>query len=339
MNIQLLLKWIPPIAIIIAGFLIGFILEKFIFRKLQQIPKRKKWKILDLITSSLRNLPILWFGLAGIFGAISFLPLEEASLKFINNVLMVIIIFTAVLVLARITSGMVRIQGRRTSIPSISLFANLTKITVFVLGILVILQTLGISITPILTALGVGGLAVALALQGTLSDLFAGLQIIASKQIRIGDYVQLDSGQEGYVTDITWKNTTIRGLPNNMIIIPNSKLASTILTNFNQPVREMSVLVQVGVHYDSDLEKVEGVTIEVAKQVMNEVEGGVSGFEPFIRYHTFDQSSINFTVILRSKEFVNKYIVKHEFIKRLKKRFNKENIVIPFPITTVQMSK
>ena len=101
----------------------------------------------------------------------------------------------------------------------------------------------------------------------------------------------------------------------------------------------MAVLVQVGVHYDSDLEKVEKVTIEVAKEVMREVKGGVPEFEPFIRYHTFGDFSINFTVILRAKEYTDQYLVKHEFIKRLHKRYKEEGIVIPYPIRAINYTQ
>jgi len=160
-----------------------------------------------------------------------------------------------------------------------------------------------------------------------------------SRQVRAGDYIKLESGEEGYVTDITWRNTTIRMLANNIIVVPNSKLASIIVTNFCLHEKEMGVLVQVGVGYNSDLEEVERVTIEVAREVMTAIDGGVSEFEPFIRYHTFDDFSINFTVILRVREFVNQYLVKHEFVKRLHERYNREGIEIPFPIRTVYLNQ
>jgi small-conductance mechanosensitive channel len=86
----------------------------------------------------------------------------------------------------------------------------------------------------------VGGLAVALALQDTLSNLFAGLHIIASKKLLPGDYFLLDSGEEGYVQDVNWRNTFIRTLRNNMIVVPNARLASAILTNYYQPSSEMA---------------------------------------------------------------------------------------------------
>jgi small-conductance mechanosensitive channel len=124
-----------------------------------------------------------------------------------------------------------------------------------------------------------------------------------------------------------------------MIIVPNSKLAQSIVTNFNLPEKKMSVLVDIGVSYDSDLPKVEEVTKEVAREIMKTHPGGIPDFEPFIRYHTFGDSSINFSVILRGQEFVDQFSIKHEFIKKLQARFKEEGIEIPFPIRTVYLQK
>ncbi len=136
-----------------------------------------------------------------------------------------------------------------------------------------------------------------------------------------------------------WRGVRIKQLPNVVIIIPNSKLAGSTIINYALPENEMSILVQVGVDYSSDLEKVEKTTIDVARDVMKTVEGGVKDFEPFIRYHTFADSSVNFTVILRAQEFVSQYLLKHEFIKRLHKRYHQEGITIPFPIRTLFIKK
>jgi len=95
------------------------------------------------------------------------------------------------------------------------------------------------------------------------------------------------------------------------------------------------VLVNIGVHYNSDLKTVEKVTCEVAKEVMREVSGGVPEFDPFIRYNTFGDFSIGFTVILRAKEFTDQYLIKHEFVKRLHARYALEGIVIPYPIRAI----
>lgn len=330
-----------PLAFLIGGFVAGLIFEKIILTKLKKMAEKTKWEGDEILIAALRGKTIFWFVIAGIYGAILNMPLSPNIFNSVKKILLIIVVASMTLVLAKIAVGFVDSYTRRVKgvSPLTTIFTNLTNIVVFVVGMLIILQTLGVAITPMLTALGVGGLAVALALQDTLSNLFSGLHIIASRQVRPGDYVELDSGERGYVTDIAWRNTTIRALPNNMIIVPNSKMASAIITNYCQPEKEMSVLIQVGVSYDSNLEKVERVTIEVAKEVMREIQGGISEFEPFIRYHTFDDFSINFTVILRTREFINQYIIKHEFIKKLHERYKKENIDIPFPIRTVYMQE
>jgi len=333
------MNWVLPSALIAGGFLIGIIFEKIIVKKLKSVALRTKWKGDEIIISSIQGVTTLWFVIAGIYVAILYIPINPTFLSLLQKILLVIIMFSGTLVIARIAAGFADSYANKVKgvLASTTMFLNLTKLLVFLIGILIILQTLGVSISPILTALGIGGLAVALALQDTLSNLFSGLQIIASRQVRPGDYVKLNTGEEGYVTDITWRNTTIRAIPDNMIIVPNSKLASTILTNYHQPAKVMSVIVQIGVSYDSDLAKVEKVTLEVAKEILREIEGGIPDFEPFIRYHTFADFSINFNVILRAKEFFDQYLIKHEFIKRIHKRYKKEGIEIPYPIRTIHM--
>ncbi len=330
---------IISIASIGGGVIIGIIVQRIILARLKKFAAKTRWEGDEIIIASIRGSSVLCFGIAGVYAALMALPLQPAVNGLFVKIMLVVIIFVITIIIARLAVGFINLQNKKAAgaLPSTSLFVNLTRIIIFVIGLLVILQTLGISITPIITALGVGGLAVALALQPTLSNLFAGLQIIISKQVEPGDYVELDSGEKGVVTDISWRNTTIRDLPNNLIVIPNSKLANTIVRNFNKPQREMAVLIDVGVSYDSDLEKVERVTIEVAKQVVKEVQGGKSDYEPFIRYKEFDDFSINFTVILRVHEYINKFLVRHEFIKKLHKRYKQEGIEIPFPIRTVHM--
>jgi small-conductance mechanosensitive channel len=333
---------ILSLGVAIAAILFGMIFQRVVLSYLKKIAAKTKWEGDDIIVNAFKGAVVyLFFTLLGLYLAISVSPLSEDLSHLLQNIILVIIILSVTWLLTNIATGFLELYAGRfkDAIPQTTIFKNLTKIVIITIGFLIILQTLGISITPILTALGVGGLAVALALQDTLSNLFSGLHIILSKQVKTGDYIKLESGEEGYVVDITWRNTTIRMLANNIVIVPNSKLASIIITNFCLLEKAMSLLIQVGVSYDSDLKKVERVTIDVAREVMETVAGGVTEFEPFIRYHTFDDSSINFTVILRAREFVNQYLVKHEFVKRLHERYKKEGIEIPFPIRTVYLNQ
>lgn len=331
--------WLLPSAFIAAGLLAGLAAEKLLLPLVRRMVQKIHLETVNLIVRSLRGMALLWGILVGLTGAITVMPLEPDTSEFLGHIPAVLFLFSLTVVLSRLLVGLFDLHARkgRGDTPTISLFTNIIKLSVYILGILVILQSLGISITPVLTALGVGGLAVALALQETLSNLFAGLQIIAARQVKPGDYIHLESGEEGYVTDVTWRNTTIRAIPNNMIIVPNSKLASTILTNYHQPLKEMLVYVSVGVHYDSDLEHVERVTLEVARNVLDTVPGGKKDHEPKIRYNEFGDSGIIFKTVLAVEEFYDHLELTHQFVKKLKKRYDEEGIVIPFNMVTLDI--
>ncbi|MDH4210746.1 MAG: mechanosensitive ion channel family protein [candidate division WOR-3 bacterium] len=334
-----LTNFIISVSLIVGGFIVGVVLEKVILARLRKFAKRTSWEGDEITINSIKGAGILWFGLAGIYAAFANLPLKPVIQTVVNKSLLIVILISATVVLSKVVVGFISLHSKKATggLPSASLFINVSRGVVFLLGALIILQSVGVSITPLITALGVGGLAVALALQPTLSNLFAGVQIIVSKQLEPGDWVEIDSGAKGYVVDVSWRNTTIRELPNNLIIVPNSLLANSVITNFSRPQKQMSVIIEVGVSYDSDLAKVERVTIDVAKKVVKEVQGGEAEFEPILRFHTFADFSINFSVIVRVKEYINKYLVRHEFIKALHKRYNEEGIEIPFPIRTVHM--
>jgi small-conductance mechanosensitive channel len=269
--------------------------------------------------------------------AAGYWPLTAEGQLLVERVVFVLGAASVTLAVATIASQSVNAYGAviAPALPVSSLTRNIAWALTAMLGLLVILNGLGLSITPMLTALGVGGLAVALALQEPLANFFAGVFLTLAGQIRVGDYVKLDSGHEGYVVDFSWRSTRLRMLANNLVVIPNSKLAQAILVNHDLPSHDLAVLVEVGVDYSSDLRHVERVVTDVGRNVMSEVPGGVAAFEPFIRYHTFGDSSINFTVVLRARAFVDQYLIQHEFIKRLHARFDQESIVIPFPIRTL----
>jgi small-conductance mechanosensitive channel len=326
-------------ALALAGLAGGIAVRRLLFPRLAKAAARTASYADDLVLTALNGPVVLWGLLVGLYAAASVLDFPRATGSLVRSALVVLVILSVTWTLSRIGAGMVQARAASSlgALPSVNLLTNLVRVTILLLGGLVILDTLGVSITPLITALGVGGLAVGLALQDTLANLFAGLHILVSRQVRPGDFVRLGSGEEGFVQDITWRYTSIRQLPNNMIIVPNSALASSITANFTLPDAEQAVLVQVGVSYASDLEQVERVTVAVAQEVMREVEGGVPSFTPFIRYHTFGDSSIGFTVILRGADYVARYLVTHEFIKRLHRRYNAEGIEIPFPIRTVHL--
>jgi small-conductance mechanosensitive channel len=324
--------------IIAAAFLggapvIGWLLQRLIIRRLKRRATITQWGGDQIIVAAIRDLVMVWFLIAGVLGAIAVLPLKRGLEHNLMKTMTALLIASATILLARVVSDIIRLFAMRRSrtMRASSIFVNLSRIIIGIIGLLILLQSFGVSITPLLTALGVGGLAVALALQDTLSNFFAGLQIIATKRVKPGDFVRLDTGEEGYVEDIDWRHTSIRQLKNNMVLVPNSKLVNSILTNYYYPQKEISVTVELGVSYSSDMDQVERVTIDCARAVLQELESGVTDTEPFIRYHTLNDYRIDFTLIFRVREYTDQFLVKHELLKRLKARYEKEGIDIPFP--------
>ncbi|MGH3088330.1 MAG: mechanosensitive ion channel family protein [Rubrobacteraceae bacterium] len=328
-------EFYAPVAFIVGAVLIGLVFEMIVLKKLKDWISNSRLRGKEVIINSARGVTTLWFGIAGAHFAVVRIPMDQSLDDSLNSILLAALILSGAIVLARLVAGLIgAYAGRAEGLPSSSLLTNLARIAILAMGVLIILQSLGVKIAPLLAALGVGGLAVALALQETLSNLFSGVLIIASRQLRPGDFVGLDSGEEGYVVDVTWRNTTIRTLGNNMVIVPNHKIAQSNITNYYQPERQMSVTVPVGVSYSSDLQHVEDVTIAVANEVMTEIEGGVPEFEPFIRFNNFGDFSIDFSVIMRTREVAQQYNIMHELMKLLHKRYRGEGIEIPYPVTT-----
>ncbi|MBI4651359.1 mechanosensitive ion channel family protein [Candidatus Desantisbacteria bacterium] len=330
-----------PILVFLLTLILGVIIRKLLFKRLSNWAKNTETKIDDIIIESTKGPFIILCLILGLFFSLKTIKISDDMFNVFNKILIVLTVILITIVLSNIVSKFIKYYSGKvkTAVPITSFTQNISRIIIIITGVLVILHNLGISIAPILATLGVGSLAVALALQDTLANFFAGFYIIMARQIKIGDYIKLESGEEGHITDINWRITKIKMLPNNVILVPNEKITKSIITNYYLPDKEMAISVTLGVHYKSDLKKVERITCETAKEVMKNVPGGVPGFEPFVRYSDFGDSSIHFTVVLRAKEFVDQYLIKHEFIKRLHEHYLKDGIIIPFPIRAINYSQ
>jgi small-conductance mechanosensitive channel len=335
-------KFILPFAIVIASFVLGFIADKQGLPFLYQLASKTSWEGDDLIINCFKGIVVFWSILAGFATAINIFPLPNTLIILLTKVIIVCFLASATLVVYRLAISFIKLYGRQSEGSPVitSLFENITKLVVFGLGFLIILQSIGIGITPLITALGVGGLSVGLALKGPLENLTSGITIISSKKVRPGDYIKLNTGEEGYVTDVELRYTVIKKITGNLQIIPNAHLISSSFTNYALPEKKLLVPVEVGVGYDSDLEKVEAVTLEVAQQVIVEfikTPENHEEYKPFLCYNRFGLYSINFTIFLQVEDYFDQLIVRHKFIKELYKRYQQEKITIPFPIQTASM--
>jgi small-conductance mechanosensitive channel len=335
------MRFLIPFLLLGSGIAIGVIVQRVLLGRLKKYALKTPWRGDEILIHALDRWVLFWFILASIYGATLYLPypLPPPYLNLIRKILLIVGIFSITIVSSKIADGFVNLLQKKIQeiIPSSTFLSNLTKLFIYLLGGLLILTSLGISVTPILAGLGISGLAVALALQDTLSNFFAGVNLILSKKIRPGDYIQLGTGEEGYVTDIQWRYTVLKEHSNNLVIIPNSKIAQAVVRNFHLPDPTFFIPVEVGVSYESDLEKVEKVTLEVARETLKEIYGEKIEFQPLVRFHTFSDSSILLRVVLFGKNYEDQRLIKHTFIKRLHKRYREEGIEIPYPQRTIHM--
>ena len=215
---------------------------------------------------------------------------------------------------------------------------RILPVLVYTLGLLIILDILTVPISPLLAGLGIGGLGVALALSPSLSSFIAGTYVVTEGQIKENDYIELDNGLAGFVVDVGWRSTRIRSRLNNLVIIPNNKLTDSILTNYSTPSPVLTGIVECGVSYESDLEQVENISIDVTKAIINESELAVKDFEPVVRFSEFGDSNVNFVIIFQAMDRVASFAIKSAIIKNLYARFKQEGIEINYPIRKLVMS-
>lgn len=329
-----------PLGILLLTLSVAWVVKRLLFRVLDRWAARTSSTLDNLVVAALRAPFMLWALILAVHLATQVSDLPERVTRLTSQGLLILWIVSLTLVAARMAADVAKHYGTRAqgALPVTTLTQNLARLGVVSFGVIILLNQLGISITPILTALGVGGLAVALALQDTLANLFAGFYVSLAGQIRVNDYIKLASGEEGYVTDISWRSTSIRALPNNLIIVPNATLAQAIVTNYHLPEKRMSLLIPIGVGYNSDPDQVERILIEEVVQGAKEIPGLLAEPAPFVRFIPgFGDSSLNFTLICQVAEFVDQYLAQHELRKRIFRRFRREGIEIPFPIRTVYL--
>ena len=329
--------WLLPVLIVITGVILGFVFKQVIHSRLKKAAAKSTWEGDDVILDSVESQIILWFFWASLSLALKGIVIAEPFGLYVSRFLIIILIASITHAGAKLVVGLLDIWSKKQGggFPSTSMFTNFVWITVYLIGLLIILDSLDISIAPMLTALGIGGLAVSLALKDTLSDVFAGLHILLSKKVQPGDFVSLDSGEMGYIQNITWRNTKMLERTNNIIHIPNNKLSSAIIKNYNSGDPSFSVRIPVGVGYDSDLEQVERVVLDVANELFNSMPEMNKNSKPAFKFRGFGDSSIDFIVYFRGNKYGDQNPIIHAFVKKMHKRFNEEDIEIPFPVRTV----
>ncbi|MCX6814633.1 MAG: mechanosensitive ion channel family protein [Candidatus Aenigmarchaeota archaeon] len=324
---------------------VNFILKNYAVK----LTAKTKTNLDDMLIKSMRKPLLIGFLLYGLYYAVTTTEYLLPHAATVNEAFLFIEVFFTAFTIARIINTFLEWYAKGIAVKTesklddhfLSALKKVAYLLAFILGILFFMDKIGVQVTTLIAALGIGGLAIALALQDTLSNFFAGAYTTVDQPIRVNDFIELETGEKGYVKEIGWRTTKILKLDNNIVIIPNNKIAQNRIINYDMPDSSMAVGLACGVSYDSDLEKVEKISIDVAKKVMKE-HAGITDFEkyaPSVRFNEFGDSNIKFNIWFNVLKATDQFRVKHEFIKELKKRFDKEGIEISYPITKVRMEK
>ena len=332
--------FIPLITFLII-LVVTLILRALVLRALHHWADRTNHHLDDLIVQTIK-LPSLFLCLAiGLYLAVEFSELPSRYVFYVTKIIHLVIVLSVVIGATHLSGMLFRYYIRRYELPVAApgLAIGIINGILWILGFLIALTILGVSIAPLLTALGIGGLAVSLAIKDTLENIFAGINVLMEKSIRVGDFIRLESGQEGTVKDITWRTTRIQLLTNNTVIIPNSKLAQSVVTNYHLPEKSLTLrLPGFSQLPNGSAAGGTGTTGRGGKKALGEIPGLLADPEPFVRFSPgFGESSLDFSLSCQVAEYSDQYLVQHELRKRIFQRFREEGLEIPYPQRTVHL--
>lgn len=311
---------------------VGFFVSRLILLKLaKNTGAHRGWKPETTVFHAIRlpTMAIAWLmgiSLASMFLRAADLPhLQRVDWNLVDLWMKAVGTVAIFFVLYRFMLYAIRVAGDHTDSNVVILLRKILAAVFLVIAAITVLNQFGVQVGPVLASLGVAGLAAALALQDTLSNYIAGILIAVDKPIRIGDLIRIE-GHEGFVESIGWRTTRIRPYAETIVVVPNSKVAGSVLVNLAYPTTESRIYVPVTIEYGSDLEVVQEAVVGVAKEVQSTVEGADAEFEPILIWDRFGDAGVEFRVVLRAHHFDDMGNVRGAFMKGLVVAFRDRDI-------------
>lgn len=330
-------EYTRALVIFLVAFAFAKIFHPFVVRYLKKFSQKTETKIDDTLIAVLTRPIHSFILLLGLYTGLKSLSILAAHTSLLDKLFFTAIVILASYVISNLLSTFIsnwlQVQKKYQKTPQ--LISKVVTVVIYLIALMMILRNYNVEVSPLIATLGIGGLAVGLALQNTLANFFSGLYIISDRPINVGDFIEIDttlSTLSGFVDDIGWRSTKIKTWNNTIVIIPNSKLAESTIINSSLSDRTVNTKITCGVDYHSDLEKVENVTLETAKKLQKEFSGAVKDWEPVMRFNKFADSNIEFFIVLKASDINAKSLLAHEFIKMIKKSYDKAGIEISFPV-------
>ena len=339
--------WIDPvIGLIIFGIaiLVSALSHYVIIPLAQRLSHHTETELDDLVFRAIRRPVSLIILVLGSYLAVVIpTDLTAGQRDVVNALFTAAAILAALVLITRLLSvsldwyiSRLSVDQRSASAHILPILRKVAVIVVYAIGVMLMLDALGISIGPLIASQSLGGLAVALAIQPTLANVFAGTYVATENVISPGDYIELEGGIAGYVIEVSLRSTRIRTWENQLVVIPNSRLAETIVTNYSEPTPPINVYLTCRVSYSSDLDRVEAVSRDVMIRVLEESPHAVKDYGSYFAFDTFGESNVDFWLFIQAKDRLASFELRSELVNELHRRFSAEGIVISYPVRVLQ---
>ena len=340
--------WVDPvIALVILGLaaLLAVLSHYVIIPLAQRLSHHTETELDDLIFQAARRPVSLIIMVSGGYLAVIIpLNLSETQQSIVNALFASAAILSVIILIARLLAvfldwyiARLHVDQRSAGAHILPMVRKIVVGVLYALGVLLILGILGIPISPLIAGMGLGGVAVALAIQPTLANIFAGTYVVTENIISPGDYIEVEGGIAGYVIEVSLRSTRVRTWENKLVVIPNSRLVETVVTNHSEPTPPVNVFLTCGVSYDSDLARVEAVSMDVMNRVLDSSPHGVKEYGAYFGFDTFGESNVDFWLFVQARDRLASFELRSELVHELHLQFAKEGIVINYPVRALQI--
>jgi MscS family membrane protein len=283
------------------------------------------------------------FLVLGVYLAIRSLPLHEKLILIASGVIYVILVVIVCNLIYHLVGELLKwyaagqedTAGAAMSRQMMPVAEKIVSLFLMGAALIVVLKHFSYDIFSLVTALGIGSLAIGMAAKDTLAHMISGFTIMLDRPFRIGDRIQLVGGQIGDVTDIGLRSTKIKTMDNQLLIVPNSDLCNTMLTNQAFPNSRAKGRINIGVAYGSDVDLVKRLLVATA----GEIEDVLTDPPPEAFFANFGDSALNMALFFWVEEYGTLFAVTDKINSLILKRFDEHSIEIPFPTRTVKMEK
>lgn len=336
-------RYLEFLATLVITVIIAFLAKIILKQVLKPLAEKTKTEIDDLIIKSLSSIIFYIALLLGFKVGLQNFEVGENIQAIFDGIINTFLVFIVAVFLLKIISGFALQQTKEWKFKTkttadermIPFLQKIFKAVVIILALIFAFNAWKINISPLLATAGIAGIAIALAVKDSLNNILGGLQLVLDKTFKVGDKIQLESGELGVVMDVGLRSTKLRTYDNEVIYIPNGYLANTKIKNFTEPDLSIRTSVNFGVEYGSDTKKVQKVVLEAMKKIESVIEQP----EPVVLFLKMSDFSLDFVAKAWVESYADAYSTKLKMTDEIYNALNRANISIPFPTRTVYTKK